>query len=88
MIFGKKKNIEEYFGTIVPIVKCIRYNSNIKNVDSLKNNLIKMMIAELMGYTEFNIEDKGDGTVLLTARLDVVNRNDFVKIPNDKEEEK
>lgn len=85
MMFGKKKNIEEYCGTIIPLVKCVRYNSNISNVEVLKSNLIKMMMNELLQYTEFTSEDKGDGTILITARLDVVNRNDFIRVPKEEE---
>lgn len=64
-------------GGVIPIVKCIRYNSNI-NPQKLKEQLLKNMTQELMQYTQFEVEDKGDGTTLLSARLDVI-RKDNIK---------
>jgi len=61
-------------GGIVPVIRCMKYNENIKP-DPIKERLVKDMAQELLNYAEFTVKEEGNGVKLITARLDVLRRD-------------
>lgn len=74
-----KKPVNSIAGNIVPIVRSVKYFPNVKP-DTLKYTLVKSMLGELINYTTFREETQENGVILLTARLDVLNRDPILEI--------
>ena len=73
-----KKSVNSIAGNIVPIVRSVRYSPNVKP-DLLRQTLVKNMLGELINYTTFREETQENGVILLTARLDVLNRDPILE---------
>ena len=67
-----KKKLKEKNQTmlsIFPITKSIRYNSRL-NPEVVKRQIVNKMMDEVLLATNFDLEDQGDGTILMVGRLD------------------
>lgn len=73
-----KKPVNSIAGNIVPIVRSVKYSPHIRP-DLLKQTLVKNMVGELINYTTFRQETQENGVILLTARLDVLNRDPILE---------
>lgn len=74
----KKKPTNNITGSIIPVVRCIKYSPNIKP-KTLKQTLIRNMAEELAQYTTFTEEEQENGSILLTARLDVLSKDPILE---------
>ena len=64
-------------GRIIPIVKTTKYMSGLSE-QHIKSNLIRAIEPELMQYITFEIKESSEGVMLMTARLDVLKREEIV----------
>ena len=70
----KRRIKNEEFGSFVPIVKTIKISPNVSK-EQLKFYLVKEMLAEISNYVYTTEEQQENGTILLTARIDVLRRD-------------
>ena len=64
-------------GRIIPIVKTTKYMSGLSE-QHIKSNLIRAIEPELMQYITFDVKESSEGVMLMTARLDVLKREEIV----------
>lgn len=62
---------EEIVGSLIPIVKCAKYNENLQE-EYIKNQIVHKMIPELMNYIVWDAKKEENGVVLLSGRIDVL----------------
>lgn len=65
----KSKKQNQPMLSIFPITKSIRYSSRL-NPEIIKRQIVNRMLDEILLATNFNLEDQGDGTILMVGRLD------------------
>ena len=63
-------------GRIIPIVKTTKYMSGLSE-QHIKSNLIRAIEPELMQYITFDVKESSEGVMLMTARLDVLKREEI-----------
>lgn len=66
----KSKEKNQTMLSIFPITKSIRYNSRL-NPEVIKRQIVNKMLDEILLATNFDLQDQGDGTILMVGRLDI-----------------
>lgn len=75
-MFGRFfRNKEIFSGSLIPIVKCIKFKNNL-NENIVKKQVINRMIPELERYVVWSIDEDGD-VKKITGRIDVLHRDNI-----------
>ena len=72
--FERKKGNNVFTGSLIPIVKTIKYKNTLSNENVIRKQILNRMLPELMSYVVW-YEEEQDDIIKLTGRIDVLKRD-------------